>query len=85
MALLIFPGRRRNAADGGEFVRRSVEVHKHPPATWAKYPDDWNSIIDMEYKELSAARVAGNTADYMENLVHLATACMESYEHHRRA
>lgn len=82
MALVLIPGWRRSTPDdGGPFVRASMRVRDNPPVTWAKYPGDWGAIIDMDYKELSAARVAGNTADYVENLVHLATACMEAYEH----
>ena len=89
MVYLIWPRKASSGAsdkpcpDGGPFVRLSTEVHKNHPRTWAKYPKDregWQGIIEMEHKELVDAFNAKDTDSYRENLVHLATACMEAWD-----
>ena len=59
------------------------KVIKHPPHTWDKYkgvPNEFDSIIEMEIKELMECRATKNYSCYVENLLHVSAACL--YAHH---
>ena len=58
-------------------------VLHHKPSTWSKYkndPHEFKQIIDMEIAELHSCESSGNYHCYIENLLHVAAACL--YAHH---
>ena len=65
-----------------KYRRDMLEVHKlieHPPSTWAKYAgakEGYQHIIEMEMKELEKNHLDGDYHGYVENLIHVAAACV---------
>ena len=63
-----------------DFMKKSAEVDKTPPATWNRYDQQTlegiNKIIEMEYKELSTFK---SIPDYRKNLIHLAVALLRAW------
>ena len=60
------------------------KVVKHPPHTWSKYegtPKEFESIIEMEMDELTKCHTSGDYHCYVENLLHVAAACVHA--HHK--
>lgn len=63
--------------------KATKKVIQDPPPTWHKYrgvPDEFESIINMEIKELMECHASRNYSCYVENLLHVAAACL--YAHH---
>lgn len=62
------------------FMEQSGETLKHLPATWMRYPDTPEGmvqIIEMEYGEVMAAWKDGMGDEAVSHeLVHLASACL---------
>ena len=58
------------------------KVLESPPATWHPYKgskDGFFSIIEMELAELHRAHAANEYHGVIENLVHLAAACLHAH------
>ena len=65
-----------------KYRRDMLDVHKlieHPPSTWSKYigvKDGYQSIIEMEMAELEQNHKDDDYHGYIENLIHVAAACI---------
>ena len=60
------------------------KVLSSKPSTWAKYqrtPKEYKDIIDMEVAELQQCDKSGNYHCYVENLLHVAAACLYAHHH----
>lgn len=58
------------------------EVLEHKPNTWHKYhgkPHGYFDTIKMEYDELMACKEAGDHPGIVENLEHVAAACIDAH------
>lgn len=59
------------------------EIIHTPPPTWTRYKgtnNEFESLISMEVKELMECYSESNYSCYVENLLHVAAACV--YAHH---
>lgn len=52
----------------------------NPPPTWMGYAGRPDAIIEMEFRELSAARETGSTEQVRKELLDLAAACALALE-----
>lgn len=65
----------------GDFKAVS-RVLRHPPHSWDKYADDpkkHSKIIAMEAQELKECMEEGDYHCYVENLIHVAAACLSAH------